>query len=71
MWQPCQNDRGVIVGVIYPKQTGTNIVLSSQIIQTAYRRHITHNESLRELGFVSMTKVKPNSSLELLKEQLE
>ncbi|KAK4827750.1 hypothetical protein QYF61_021221 [Mycteria americana] len=38
-------------------------VLSPQIIQTPYRRHITHNERLRELGFVSVAKRRPRGNL--------
>lgn len=38
-------------------------MLSSGIIQTLYRRHITHNERLRELGFVSVAKGRPRGNL--------
>lgn len=36
---------------------------SSQIIQTPHRRHVTHNERLRELGFVSVAKGRSRGNL--------
>lgn len=36
---------------------------SSQIIQTPHRRHVTHNERLRKLGFVSVAKGSSRGNL--------
>lgn len=36
---------------------------SSQIIKTPHRRHVTHNERLRELGFVSVAKGRSRGNL--------
>lgn len=36
---------------------------SSQIIQTPHRRHVTYNERLRELGFVSVAKGRSRGNL--------
>lgn len=36
---------------------------SSQIIQTPHRRHVTHNERLRKLGFVSVAKQRSKGNL--------
>lgn len=36
---------------------------SSQIIQTPHRRHVTHNERLREIGFVSVAKGRSRGNL--------
>lgn len=36
---------------------------SSQIIQTPHRRYVTHNERLRELGFVSFAKGRSRGNL--------
>lgn len=48
---------------MHSRWIGTNSVPSSQIIQTPYRRHVTHNERLRQLGFVRVAKERSRGNL--------